>query len=183
MRSRTRWNKQAPFPTRGFRPNWVKLIPVLTTFRIYKNLAWLNDLPRAEAESVFMSCCGSTVWAGKMTAARPFSLLGDLFDSADKLWVSLPAADQLEGYAANAESAATLENGKLEIAEQFDAARRLYEEKFGFIFVVNKNGKTINELLALCRARFGNSAQTELNIAADEMRRIIESRLIALLER
>src|SRR5690349_14163337 len=46
---------------------------------VYKNLAWLNGLPAEDAESEFLNCCGSTEWARRMAAARPFAMLDELF--------------------------------------------------------------------------------------------------------
>lgn len=175
----------------------------MQSFQIYKNLAWLNDLPAAEAESVFMDCCGSLRWSSRMTEARPFAMLEDLYTLADDAWFALSPGDWLEAFAAHpqigsrspapkqqAKSAewsggeqagvdAAAETVRGELAE----ANRLYEDKFGFIFIVCATGKTADEMLAICRARLGNSLETEIAIAAEEQRKITEIRLNKLLER
>ncbi len=61
-------------------------------------------------------------------------------------------------------------------------ASSLYEAKFGFIFVLCVGDKSPDEVLAICRARLGNSVETELQIAAEEQRKIIEIKLDKLLE-
>ncbi len=66
---------------------------------------------------------------------------------------------------------------------EIDEVMCLYEERFGFIFVVCADGKSSNELLSICRARLRNSAETELQIAAEEKLKIIEVRLAKVLER
>ncbi len=58
----------------------------------------------------------------------------------------------------------------------------MYEEKFGFIFIVCAIGKSAEEMLDLCRRRVHNSADAEIRIAADEQRKITEIRLKKLLE-
>jgi len=58
----------------------------------------------------------------------------------------------------------------------------LYEEKFGFIFIVCATGKSAEEMLDLCRRRLNNNADKEVRIAADEQRKITEIRLKKLLE-
>ena len=130
-------------------------------------------------------------------------MLNDLYRSAEKIWFSLTTADHLEAFAAHpdiglrkisaqqpAESAIPAEGRQArnhaasgEISEQLVQAKRLYEEKLGFVFVVCAAGKTVEEMLAVCRARLGNSVETELHIAAAEQAKITENRLNELLEK
>ena len=178
-------------------------IDAVTGFRIYKNLAWLNDLIYAEAEKTFLDCCGSTEWARQMADARPFAMLEHLFTLAESKWFSLSPADHLEAFAAHpkigSKKAAEKQqarsaqwsageqasvNGSAEsILNALAEANRLYQDKFGFIFIVCATGKTADEMLAICKARLGNSVETELNIAAVEQSKITEIRLKKLLER
>lgn len=53
--------------------------------KIYKKLAWLNVLPEDEAAYVFRECGGSPRWARLMAESRPFPMLDDLFDRAERL--------------------------------------------------------------------------------------------------
>lgn len=156
-----------------------------------------------EAEAAFRDCCGSSEWARRMTEARPFAMLENLYESAESVWFSLSSADHLEAFASHpkigSQNAAPWQQAKsaewssgeqsaMQTAEdtvrnQLAKANRLYEAKFGFIFIVCATGKTADEMLAICRARLGNSAETELKIAAEEQRKITEIRLNKLLER
>ena len=130
-------------------------------------------------------------------------MLEDLYRTAESIWFSLSSVDHLEAFASHpkigsktaapkqkARSAkwssgeqsgmvAAADDVKNELAE----ANRLYLEKFGFIFIVCATGKSADEMLAICRARLGNSAATELQIAAEEQRKITEIRLNKLLEK
>lgn len=175
----------------------------LETFNIYKNLAWLNELPVEEAESVFRDCCGSSEWARRMSAARPFAMLENLFRSADDIWFSLSSVDHLEAFASHpkigSNHAAPMQQAKSaewssgeqsgmnaasnSVKDALVEANHLYLEKFGFIFIVCATGKAADEMLAICKARLGNSAATELQIAAEEQRKITEIRLKKLLEK
>lgn len=169
---------------------------------IYKRLAWLNELPAAEAEAAFLDCCGSREWARRMTARRPYPMLENLFETAEDIWFSLPPADHLEAFAAHpqigsskpaaaqnaraaswsaGEQSGTVTAGE-SIKEALREANRLYRDKFGFIFIVCATGKSAEEMLAICRARYGNSVETELQIAAHEQNKITEIRLGRLLE-
>jgi OHCU decarboxylase len=175
----------------------------LQDFQIYKNLAWLNSLPVAEAESVFRDCCGSREWSRRMTECRPFPMLDTLFDTAESIWFSLPKRDWLEAFsahpkigekkaAANQQAKSvewsSSEQSRVESADgsvrnELADANRLYEDKFGFIFIVCATGKSADEMLAICRARLGNSVDTEMRIAGEEQQKITEIRLKKLLER
>jgi OHCU decarboxylase len=175
----------------------------LTGFNIYKNLARLNDLPANEAKETFLDCCGSTEWARRMTAGRPFAMLENLFTAAEDIWFSLSAADHLEAFSAHpkigSKKAAAKQKAKSakwsageqsgmdtasdDVKEKLAEADRLYLDKFGFIFIVCATGKSAAEMLAICKARIGNSLATELQIAAEEQRKITELRLNKLLEK
>ncbi len=172
------------------------------TYKIYKKLSELNELPTAEAEAAFLECCGSTAWARRMAEARPFTMLENLFMKAEDIWFSLSTADHLEAFAAHPQigskkaapsqgsRAAAWSAGEQSgmavaadtVRDQLTELNRLYRDKFGFIFIVCASGKTPDEMLAICKARLGNSAETELHIAAEEQRKITEIRLGKLLE-
>ena len=174
----------------------------MQTFQIYKNLAWLNELPDTEAVSVFLDCCGSNEWARRMAAARPYPMLEDLFEKAENVWFSLTQGDHLEAFAAHPKigskkptpaqktRAAEWSSGEqlgMDVAvytvrDELAAANHLYEAKYGFIFIVCATGRSADEILAICRARLGNSLETELTIAVEEQRKITEIRLNKLLE-
>lgn len=172
-------------------------------FKIYKNLSWLNELTADEAESIFRDCCGSSEWARRMSAARPFAMLENLFKSADDIWFSLSSVDHLEAFASHpkigskkaapkqqrksAEWSSSEQSGMDAATENvrngLAEANRLYLKKFGFIFIICATGKSADEMLAICKARLRNSVATELQIAAEEQRKITEIRLNKLFEK
>ena len=137
-----------------------------------------------------------------MAASRPFPMLENLYAAAADIWFSLPPADHLEAFTAHpqigSKSAAPSQKKRASdwsageqsgvsdaadsVREQLADANRLYKNKFGFIFIVYASGKTADEMLAICRARQGNSVETELAIAAQEQHKITETRLNKLLE-
>ena len=57
------------------------------------------------------------------------------------------------------------------------AANRLYEEKFGYIFIVCATGKSAPEMLGILKRRMNNDRATELRVAAAEQSRITMLRL------
>jgi 2-oxo-4-hydroxy-4-carboxy--5-ureidoimidazoline (OHCU) decarboxylase len=54
---------------------------------------------------------------------------------------------------------------------------RAYEIKFGHIYIVCASGKSAEEMLEIAQDRLHNDAATELRIAAEEQRKIMELRL------
>ncbi len=64
----------------------------------------LDDLNALDAESAaraLLRCCGSTRWAARMAAARPFAHMDAAAVSADDIWSALDEADWLEAFAAH----------------------------------------------------------------------------------
>ena len=67
------------------------------------------------------------------------------------------------------------------VRDQLADANRLYQEKFGFIFIVCATGKSAEEMLALLLQRLPNDAGTEIKIAMEEQNKITQLRLQKLL--
>jgi OHCU decarboxylase len=169
---------------------------------VNERLKELNQAAKEKAKADFLSCCGSQTWARMMTEARPFADVAALINQAEQIWLNLEAQDWLEAFAAHPkigakkavlrQSAQAAEWSNVEqsgtqtaddsLRDELEKANRLYEEKFGFIFIVCATGKTAEEMLDLCRRRVHNDADSEIRIAADEQRKITEIRLKKLLE-
>lgn len=62
------------------------------------------------------------------------------------------------------------------------AGNKLYEEKFGFIFIVCATGKSAEEMLAHLQQRLQHEPDEEIIIAADEQNKITKLRIEKLLE-
>ncbi|HEV7903149.1 MAG TPA: 2-oxo-4-hydroxy-4-carboxy-5-ureidoimidazoline decarboxylase [Pyrinomonadaceae bacterium] len=168
---------------------------------MHENLARLNTLDAAEAERELLKCCGSQAWAQGLAAQRPFGETRELFTAADEIWRSLDKEDWLEAFAAHPkiggkraargqdaqaqswseqEQSGARDAGQATLDELAEA-NRVYEERFGHIFIVCATGKTAAEMLALLRARLPNDAGKELRNAAEEQRKITRLRLEKLL--
>jgi len=162
----------------------------------------LSSLPPARAEAAFLACCGSRVWAQRMTDGRPYADTAELLETADRVWWSLEPADWHEAFAAHprigeriGERKATGDEQLRRWSEQEQAgaaaaespilaelveANRLYEERYGHIFIVCATGKGAREMLGLLRSRLHNDPSTELRIAAEEQRKITHLRLLKI---
>lgn len=147
----------------------------------YSKLTKLNEMSTSEAHTVFLACSGSDTWAAAMTAARPFVMIESLFSIAEKTWFSLSEADRIAAYAAVSPKNED-KNIDDDVISQLDEANSLYRDRFGFIFILHTSGRSADEVLAICRARLRNSVETELAIAGEEQRKIIEFQLTRFLE-
>jgi OHCU decarboxylase len=167
-----------------------------------KKLKPLNQSANETTKAKFLNCCGSQNWARLMTEARPFATVAGLLNQAERIWHNLEPKDWLEAFAAHpkigAKKAAPKQQAQSaewsrgeqsgtqaandSVLDALAEANRLYEEKFGFIFIVCATGKSAEEMLDFCRRRLKNDVDTEIRIAADEQRKITEIRLKKLLE-
>ena len=135
--------------------------------------------------------CGSSEWVRRMMAARP---LANAFTAADEIWASLGREDWLEAFAAHPRIGEK-KGGAWSASEQSGAAtaaddtmRALaeanaeYERKFGHIYIVCATGRSADEMLAIARERLNHDPDTELRVAAEEQRKIMQLRLWKLVE-
>jgi len=162
----------------------------------------LNSLQSGEAESELLKCCGSRRWAEGMIAERPFDDAHDLLAKAERVWWSLEPRDWLEAFHSHpkigeqkaaartaveaqkwsADEQSGTRNSPPETMETLAQLNRVYEEKFGYIFIVCASGKSSEEMLAILRARLENPAGEELRNAAIEQAKITQLRLKKLLD-
>ena len=61
-------------------------------------------------------------------------------------------------------------------------SNQLYEDKFGFIFIVCATGKSADQMLTLIKMRLNNNIETEMQNAAKEQNKITQLRLEKLLK-
>jgi OHCU decarboxylase len=160
-------------------------------------LASLNSLSKSDAEQQLLKCCGSRSWAEQMAATRPFDSVATLQAAAAHIWWSLTPADWLEAFHSHpkigekhaaavvapeaqqwseAEQAGT-RDASAETMADLAELNEVYEQKFGYIFIVCATGKSPEELLRILRERLPHDGDEELRIAADEQAKITELRL------
>ena len=164
-------------------------------------LEQLNELPAREAEAEFLKCCGSHRWAQGMAAARPFVSEEQLFAQADDVSSSLTDEDWLQAFRAHpkigenkaaagqtqqeanwsAQEQSGIQAAATDTIARLAGGNRVYEAKFGFIFIVCASGKSSDEMLSILNHRLENDPQTELRVAANEQQRITRLRLEKLL--
>jgi 2-oxo-4-hydroxy-4-carboxy-5-ureidoimidazoline decarboxylase len=160
-------------------------------------VAALDAASEADAEKALFHCCGIRSWAKAMTAARPFKSEAALLAAAETAWSRCGEAEWLEAFkqhpkigdldslrkrfAATAALAGAEQAGVATASEETLAAlaegNRLYEAKFGYIFIVCATGKSADAMRRLLEARLHNDPRQELAIAAQEQKQITRLRL------
>ncbi|HEV7796514.1 MAG TPA: 2-oxo-4-hydroxy-4-carboxy-5-ureidoimidazoline decarboxylase [Pyrinomonadaceae bacterium] len=162
----------------------------------------LNLLPASEAEDELLKCCGSKEWAQLALAQRPFENITDLLAKSDRIWWALDQGDWLEAFHSHPrigekkagakiaprsqqwseDEQSGISNSARETIEALAELNRVYEEKFGYIFIVCASGKSSEEMLAILRERLANDPEEELRVAAAEQAKITRLRLRKLID-
>jgi 2-oxo-4-hydroxy-4-carboxy-5-ureidoimidazoline decarboxylase len=157
--------------------------------------AW-NKADESAALNAMLTCCGAKRWATDMVTLRPISDLNELSEMADRVWSTMQEPDWLEAFAchprigerktphASSQSAAwsKQEQSRATVANEIVLAEltegnRLYEERFGFTYIVCATGKSAEEMLAILKRRLSATRDAELREAAEQQRQIMQIRL------
>lgn len=170
---------------------------------IYKmTLHELNTLNKQQLIEELTKCCGSSSWVSKMLPFIPADDMIELLEDAEEQWYKCSGDDWKEAFshhprigdvesltrkfASTADWASGEQSGvnvaPKETIEALAEGNRLYEEKFGYIFIVCATGKSAGEMLAILQSRLPNKPEVEIDIAADEQNKITKLRLQKLLE-
>jgi 2-oxo-4-hydroxy-4-carboxy-5-ureidoimidazoline decarboxylase len=161
------------------------------------NINRINNLSDDEIKKELSLCCGSTKWVEQMIKRRPFQSEDELLDTAEKIWFNLSKEDWLEAFShhpkigdinslkekfANTKQWAEGEQSGVKTASsdiliELAEGNKLYEEKFGYIFIVCATGKSASEMLSILKERLNNDPSTEIKISAEEQNKITKIRL------
>jgi OHCU decarboxylase len=162
-----------------------------------EGLAWFNGLGDDEARDQLFHCLALRTWAESVVAGRPYDTVSHLMARADSEMDRLGDGDWLQAFTAHprigergGHAPATSEQEQSRVMkagdETLDALRaenRIYEQRFGHVFLVAAAGRSADDILRSLRERVTNDPATELEVAAEEQRKITRLRLLALLDR
>ena len=157
--------------------------------------AW-NVADPATALDAMIACCAARRWAAAMVALRPITGVLDLSEAADRIWATMEESDWMEAFAAHPrigdrkpahataksvawstqEQSSTNEAAE-KVLEELEKGNALYEERFGFTYIVCATGKSADEMLAILQRRLNSDRATELREAAEQQRQITQIRL------
>jgi allantoicase len=153
---------------------------------------WLDTATDAQAGDALTRCCASARWVDRMTAHRPFGGFDAMCAAADEVWWRLEPDDWLEAFAAHPrigdrtgpahtrrEQAGTA-GADPGVLEALAEGNRSYEQRFGHVFLIDASGRSAADMLAELHRRLTNDPDAELEVAAEQQRRITRRRLDAM---
>jgi OHCU decarboxylase len=157
--------------------------------------SWNKAAPQAALEAM-LACCGARRWAQAMAALRPVGSVHELSVAADRIWSTMGEADWMEAFACHPrigeqkaahtskKSAAwsrqeqsSAETAAERVLAELAAGNALYEQRFGFTYIVCATGKSAEEMLAILSRRLNSDRSSELREAAEQQRQITQIRL------
>ena len=153
-----------------------------------------NGASIAEAEQRLLSWCGSHAWVRSVLAQRPFRSAESLDTASEAAWFALPEPAWLEAFAAHpriGESKPPTSGYLAQSAQEQSAAQQtlgpfaarliemndLYEQRFGFRYIVFASGRSAPELLRILELRITQTSAEELQEAARQQQRITQLRM------
>jgi 2-oxo-4-hydroxy-4-carboxy-5-ureidoimidazoline decarboxylase len=161
-----------------------------------------NILPKEKVREELTKCCGSRAWVERMLPFVPAEDMVELLEDAEEQWWKCSPDDWKEAFAHHprigdmdslkkkfastaswaADEQAGVKGASEETLKVFAEANKMYEEKFGYIFIVCATGKTAEEMLGMLELRLKHDPAEELEIAADEQNKITKLRIEKMLE-
>jgi 2-oxo-4-hydroxy-4-carboxy-5-ureidoimidazoline decarboxylase len=155
-----------------------------------------NKAEEASAIEAMIACCAARRWAAGMVSLRPIANMIDLSATADHVWSTMEEADWMEAFGihprigartapnTSAQSATWSRQEQTNAASASDgvlsalaAGNALYEQRFGFTYIVCATGKSAEEMLAILNQRLASNRAAELLEAAEQQRQIMQIRL------
>lgn len=160
-----------------------------------------NKSTSSEARMAFTKCCGAHNWVDRMVALQPFKTVESLFSTSENVWNKCNEADWLEAFTHHpkigditsleekyndtkdwaSDEQKNVDSASKEVILKLSNLNAVYQEKFGFIFIVCATGKSAGEMLELLESRLDNNYDEELKIAMIEQHKITALRLKKLL--
>ena len=131
----------------------------------------LNTLSQPKLREELLKCCGSSAWVKMMMTYFPVDDLESLLDEAEEIWYECSEDDWKEAFThhpkigdvdsqtkkfASAAAWASGEQSGVKMAPEetikaLADGNSLYEEKFGYIFIVCATGKPAEEMLEILK--------------------------------
>lgn len=131
-----------------------------------------------------------------MIGLRPIANVAQLSNAADEVWSTMEEADWMEAFAchprigerkavhatAKSEAWSRREQSSVNAAvervlTELATGNVLYEQRFGFTYIVCATGKSAEEMLTILNRRLTRDRATELREAAEQQRQITQIRL------
>jgi 2-oxo-4-hydroxy-4-carboxy-5-ureidoimidazoline decarboxylase len=165
------------------------------------NVDAINGLPIDALKKQLFNCCGSDAWVNKMVSFFPIKNVESLLSIAQQQWYNCTSTDWLQAFTHHPKigdvaaltkkfaATATWASGEQQAVNAAPASiilaladgNTVYQNKFGFIFIVCATGKSAQQMLTLLQQRLPNTMEVEMQNAMEEQNKITQLRLQKLL--
>lgn len=190
----------SPVPAEGMpvvaagQPQWRDAVPAPPPMPLSR----FNAAPAEAASAMLLRCCGSSRWAARIAACRPYPEAGSLLAAVDEASYDMTSADLAEALASEAPQLPLSDDGVTRSASgrvprghdrpgllaahtALRAAHAAYENRFGYAFLVCLDGwgpdEWLDQALAAVRTRLGHDPEEERPVVAEELRRLARARI------
>jgi 2-oxo-4-hydroxy-4-carboxy-5-ureidoimidazoline decarboxylase len=153
-----------------------------------------DEADLADAAAELMPCCASRRWVSDLVAGRPYHDLDTLRAASDRVLATLDWVDVEQALAAHPRIGARVSGPQTEaawsrseqsgvvaapadVAQQLVEVNRLYERKFGYVFLVCATGLSAADMIAAAQARLRNDPFAERALVGRELAKIVRLRL------
>lgn len=150
-------------------------------------LATFNALPYRKAVHALYECCGSVAWSSRVAQGRPYLSYEDVFAAADTELAALSDSDvdSVVSTLHEVSRRGKLEDLDADTRSGLDNACRVYSERFGYRYVVDRqslpdDGDARAVLMDLGH-RLDNDTVTERAVMRRELAKINRTRIERLL--
>lgn len=161
----------------------------------------LNTLDDSARFQLLLGCCGAKKWVDLMSQYHPYENAAAAHRAADLAFDELIEADWLEAFTAHPRLG-DLDSLRMRFHgnKQWSAGEQagvnaadeatlnalakgntVYEQRFGYIFILCATGKSAQQMLEALTQRLRNTPEQELPIAACQQRQITHLRIDKLL--
>ena len=159
-------------------------------------IADYDHLEASEKRFLLTQCCGSQKWVDKMIGLPPAEDLIDLFEEAEEMWYECNEDDWKEAFTHHpmigdidslrkkfsndqfaAKEQASINDSSEKTLQALAEGNHVYQQKFGYIFIVFATGKSAEEMLDLLNSRLNNDPEEEIKVAMEEQNKITQNRL------
>ena len=159
-------------------------------------IADYDHLEASEKRFLLTQCCGSQKWVDKMIGLPPAEDLIDLFEDAEEMWYKCNEDDWKEAFTHHpmigdidslrkkfsndqfaAKEQASINDSSEKTLQALAEGNHVYQQKFGYIFIVFATGKSAEEMLDLLNSRLNNDPEEEIKVAMEEQNKITQNRL------
>ncbi|MCU1520552.1 MAG: decarboxylase, partial [Arthrobacter sp.] len=157
-----------------------------------------NEADRTDVVASLRPCLDIERWINEVADSRPYPDLDALLDAgrqaadpftADELEAALAHHPRIGERAAGTSTAARLSTAEQAglgaespaIAQALADGNRVYEAKFGQVFLIRAAGRSREEILAALHARLSHTPEQEERIIGEQLREIAVLRLEGLM--